>query len=376
MTKATLQEVFNLHLEAYTKTHSLPARQWEVCSHIQQCRTEAMGGMHLQCNHCGNEQDLYYSCRDRHCPMCQQQASQQWSEQQLSQVLPITYFHLVFTLPNALNGWMRLHPKEIYRLLFQAVWSTLKRFGQDPSRLGGEMGMTAILHTWGQNLSQHVHLHCLVPGGALTKDGAWRAAKSTYLFPVRALSRCFRGNMVSKLRKCIEKGELCRVTAPKEPKCTLDQLMESEWVVYSRYCLYHTDSIVEYLARYSHRSAISNHRIRTVDGTGVTFSYKDYADDNQYKMLRLSADEFIRRVLQHILPKGFMRIRSYGFLANCCRKKKRPHLLRALKQKHEEEKKDEEAEPAIEECGYPCPRCHKGRLRVIMELAPVHGGYG
>ncbi len=377
MADATLQGVLNHHFDVYADIHPLPVRQREVCGHIRRCRTEVMGGLHLKCGHCQDEKDHYYSCRDRHCPLCQQAASQQWSERQLTNLLPTSYFHLVFTLPHTLNGWMRLHPKVIYRLLFQSAWETLKQFGQDPRWLGGELGMTAALHTWGQTLDQHVHLHCLVPGGALTEEGRWNPAKSNYLFPVRALSRCFRGKMVSKLRQSVEQGELPRITNPGEPKRTLDRLMENEWVVYSKHCLKHTGSVLEYLARYSHRGAISNRRILSDEASGITFRYKDYRNHEKSETMVLSPDEFIRRILQHILPKGFMRMRHYGFLANCCRKRKRPLLLEALKRPPPEKVKMEKAETYLDEIGsYPCQKCHKGRLRVVWEVMPVYRGSG
>lgn len=197
MSAADLQTILGRFLN---RDQRLSPRQWQVCSHIQTCRTAALGGLQLHCNHCDYELPQYHACRDRHCPRCQQRASRRWCEQQQAAVLPVTYYHLVFTLPHVLNPWVQLHPQVIYSLLFQSVWATLKAFSADSKRLGGELGMTGVLHTWGQNLSQHVHLHCLIPGGALSAQGQWRSAKSSYLFPVRALSRVFRGKMVSALR--------------------------------------------------------------------------------------------------------------------------------------------------------------------------------
>jgi len=368
---ATLQGILQQHLADYGQTHPLDARRQAVCRHVTDCRTAALGGLQLQCDHCSDAPVHYFSCRDRHCPQCQQQASVQWRDKQQQHLLPVTYFHLVFTLPDTLNGWTQLHPEVIYRQLFRAVWGTLKAFGADPKRLGGELGMTAILHTWGQNLSQHLHLHCLVPGGALTESGGWKLARSSYLFPVRALSRRFRGVMVSQLRQAVQDGELPRVTHPGEPGRTLDRLMQQDWVVYSRPGLSEPAQVLDYLARYTHRTAISNARLLSMADGRVRFRYKDYRDDDKQKVMQLQAGEFIRRFLLHVLPKGLMRIRHYGFLANACRRRKLQTIRAALTspQAPAEKVAQEEAPSHFE--GYPCPRCHQGVLRIITELAPL-----
>jgi hypothetical protein len=236
----------------------------------------------------------------------------------------------VFTLPHVLNGWVQLHPEVLYRRMFRCVWSTLKALGADPKRLGGQLGATVVLHTWGQNLSQHVHLHCLLPGGALTETGQWHAAKSTYLFPVRALSRGFRGRFVSALRRAWQQGELHRITRPGEVDKVLNALMQTDWVVYSKPCLTHTHSVVDYLGRYSHRIALSDARLLSFDGAQVQLRYKDYRDGSRHKVMTLSAAELLRRYLLHVLPKGLMRIRHYGFLANRCRQEKLKQIGAAL----------------------------------------------
>lgn len=365
-----LQVLLRHHLPAYLAHHRLDAHTLAVCSHILHCRTEAMGGQQLRCDHCTHEVIHYHSCRDRHCPQCQQAAALRWSEREQTQLLPVRYFHLVFTLPHTLNGWVRLHPQSIYHLLFQSAWQTLRQFGHNSKRLQGELGMTAVLHTWGQNLSQHVHLHCLVPGGVLCEDASWHAAKGAYLFPVRALSRRFRGEMVNRLRQQFNAGELPRITAPTEPGQTLNQLMAREWVLYAKPCLEHTETVLNYLARYSHRGAISNRRILSI-GEQIRLRYKDYAANAQHKVLCLAPNEFIRRLLQHILPKGFMRVRHYGFLANCCRKRKHTQLLAALAQQATEQPAQQQEAKEAEE-GYPCPKCHQGRLRVSAVISPSY----
>jgi len=348
----------------------LSPRQWQVCSHIQACRTAALGGLKRHCDHCDYEVPQYHACRDRHCPQCQWRASRRWCEQQQAAVLPVTYYHLVFTLPHTLNRWVQLHPAVIYGLLFRCVWATLKRFATNARRLGGELGMTAVLHTWGQNLSQHVHLHCLIPGGALNPDGQWKPARGHYLFPVRALSRVFRGKLVSALRAAAQHGELHRITRPGDIDNTLEVLMQTEWVVYSKPCVAHTESVVAYLARYSHRIAISDQRILGTEGNQVVFRYKDYRDHDTQKVMRLSGTEFIRRFLLHVLPKGLMRLRHYGFLANCCRAKKLARIRGALAQDCASSPVTENATATVCD-GYPCPKCHQGTMRVLTLLPPL-----
>ncbi len=368
---ATLQGILKRYQGTYTDSQRLDSRRLAVCRHIRQCRTEALGGMQLRCGHCADAPIHYFSCRDRHCPQCQQQASEHWSEKQQLNLLPVTYFHLVFTLPNTLNGWAQLHPEVIYRLLFRSVWQTLKDFGADPKRLGGELGMTAILHTWGQTLSQHLHLHCLVPGGAMTACGDWHRAKSNYLFPVRALSRRFRGKMVSHLREAFNAGQLPLITHPGEPGTTLDLLMEHDWVVYSRPGVNEPQQVLKYLARYTHRTAISNARVLSMDNAQVRLRYKDYRDQDRWKVMTLHAHEFIRRFLLHVLPKGLMRIRHYGFLANACRRRKLAILRTALTPPQPAIGKDNPQQTPTPFEGYPCPKCHQGMLRIIAQLSPL-----
>lgn len=359
----TLQRI----LDRFADDSRLDPRRRQVCRHLQSCRTAAMGGLQLRCDQCDSAQRWYHSCRDRHCPQCQGRATHRWAERQHDHLLPVRYYHLVFTLPHELNGWVHLHPEVIYRLLFEATWATLKAFGRDPRRLGGELGMSAVLHTWGQNLTRHVHLHCLVPGGALDEQGQWRASRGNYLFPVRALSRHFRGRMVSALRRAARRGHLHRVTRSGEVDAVLDTLMAKDWVVYTKDCLDHTVTVVDYLARYTHRIAITNARLLKVDDEQVTFRVKDYRDGDRHKSLTLDGTVFVQRFLLHVLPKGLMRIRHYGFLANRGRREKLARIRRALAAPPPEPTSDT-TDTAIR--AYPCPRCRRGTLRVIGLLAP------
>lgn len=361
---STLQRI----LQSFLPTENLDTHRLKVCQQLQACRTEALGGVRLYCHECQHEATLYHSCRNRHCPQCQGQATLEWAEQQKANILPVNYFHIVFTLSHTLNGWVQLHPEVIYRLLFSAVWATLRRFGQDPKRLGGSLGVSMVLHTWGQNLSRHVHLHCLVAGGALTENGAWHGCKSNYLFPVKALSRYFRGHMITLLREASDRGELSRITREGEVDERLSKLMSQTWVVYSKAILNHTEIVVNYLARYTDRIAISNHRIIKVDQENVSISYKDYKDNSKRKTLKLKGEEFVRRYLMHILGKGFMRVRHYGFLANCCRRKKLMQIRQLLH--HQTEEVAREASSHLLD-GYPCPKCKKGNMIIIEEMMPT-----
>lgn len=362
---ATLQQA----LVRFLDPARLDRQRQRVCSHLLGCRTEAMGGMRLQCGHCDYERSLYFSCRDRHCPQCQSRAIEQWAQRQRAQILPLRYYHVVFTLPHVLNGWVQLHPEVLYGLLFQAAWGTLRNFGRDPKRLGGEMGMTGVLHTWGQTLTQHVHLHCLIPGGALGEDGRWRHVRGTYLFPVRALSRHFRGGMVSGLRAAANAGALHRVTRAGEVDTLLNALMAEEWVVYTKDCLDHTATVVDYLARYTRRIAITNARILAVNEQQVTLRYRDYRDGGQNKCLELDGEEFVRRFLLHVLPKGLMRVRHYGFLANRCRRRQLACVRRALMLAECAIESDTDAQNSATPT---CPRCRRAPMKRIALLTAQH----
>ncbi|MEN8180842.1 MAG: IS91 family transposase [Pseudomonadota bacterium] len=362
----TLQQLLQQQFDDAARDHKLDRHRRKVCGHLLNCHTPALGGIQYRCDRCDVDVPLYHGCRDRHCPQCQGHASRRWSERQQRDILPVPYYHLVFTLPHALNGWVQLHPEVIYQLLFQAAWQTLKAFAADPKRLGGKLGMTAVMHTWGQDLGQHVHLHCLIPGGVLTVNDEWNEVSSTYLFPVRALSRHFRGKMVSALRECANAGELNRITRVGEIDTMLDQLMQTEWNVYSKPCLNHTQSVVGYLARYSHRIAISDQRIIGIEKERVHFRYTDYRG-NKSKVMQLTREEFLRRFLMHILPKGLMRIRHYGLLANRCRRKSLKIIRTILAQPAKREEKRQQDEPAV----IHCPVCHKGMLIAMRLLDPV-----
>ena len=356
-----LQSVMLRHLPGYKQAYPMSARQRQVCSHIMSCRTPIMGGVRMQCDQCDFTKNSYHACRDRHCPKCQRRVSQQWCDKQRESLLPVTYHHLVFTLPSELNVLVDRHASVIYNRLFKCAWHTLKTFGADPKRLNGKMGMTAVLHTWGENLSRHVHLHCLVPGGAIGATGQWHEARSNYLFPVRALSRHFRGSMVRALRQAVKTNPSTANLQGKPINDLLSILMSKEWVVYSKPCPVKARTVVDYLGRYSHRIAISDQRLQSFDDGRVRFNYKDYANGSARRDMELEANEFIRRLMLHVLPKGFMRIRHYGFLSNRCRKSS-VHQMKVQLDRQKCSDKKVEPEKEKEQWCYRCPKCKQGQV--------------
>lgn len=342
----------------------------QVLNHIQACRTPLLGGRLLHCNSCQKHYVQYHSCRDRHCPVCGYQASQDWIDARMQDVLPVTHHHLVFTLPHQLNPWVTRYGKVIYRLLFQAVWSTLKTFAQDPKRLDGQLGAMLMLHTWGQTLTRHVHMHCLVPGGALQANGRWREANSTYLFPVRALSRYYRGKMVALLRQ--SRQEFNEFDDDHVDQ-VLNELMGQEWVVYSKPAISRTNTVVEYLARYTKRIGITNARLLKMDTSHVWIRYRDYRDDAQQRVMKLKGEELLRRFLLHLLPRGFMRIRYYGYLANVHRRRKLATIRDAID--HTDAAPDQPIEKQLPTSYLPrCTVC-KQVMVTVKEIPPVHRTY-
>ncbi|MCW8932557.1 MAG: IS91 family transposase [Gammaproteobacteria bacterium] len=368
---ADMAQVIQTFLPAYRQRYQLSPQQASVCQSIVQCQTEVMGGEYQQCTSCGYEQRLYHSCGNRHCPQCKQSASEQWEEKQLAALLPVRYYHLVFTMPHEFNAWCQLHPKTMYSLLFRAVWQTLSRFSRRHKRLQGQLGVTCVLHTWGQNLQHHVHLHCLIPGLALNSEqDVIEMTKSHYLYPVNALKKVFRGKLVSLLRASYKHGELLRITRDNEVNNVLDEVMSKRWSIYIKPYLKHPETVVKYLSRYTYRIAISNHRIIKVDEQSVSFGWKDYVDNGRKKVMKLDGVEFLRRFLMHVLPSGFMRIRHFGFLANCVRQKRVLLLRDRLKEmgiqlKLTPVKKAFDTDRVF--CL--CPHCHQSTMRSLYTIA-------
>ena len=308
-----LADVFRQYGESYQQTHRLSASQQKVMRAVSVCRTQELGGHLDRCDACGYERPAYNSCRNRHCPKCQSLAKAKWLDKQTSELLPVGYFHLVFTLPHELNRLILAHKKIGLNLLFKAVSETLLEFGQ--TRLKGTLGIIAVLHTWDQTLKDHFHLHCLVPAGALSFDRShWISARKNFLFPVKALSWVFRGKFLGLLKPNIERGKIPAVDS--EIKASRNK----NWIVYAKKPFGSAQTVLDYLGRYTHRVALSNDRILDIDHRQVILSYRDRKDGDRKKTLTLDAQEFIRRFLLHVLPDGFMRIRHFGFLANRSKK--------------------------------------------------------
>ena len=303
--------------------HPLSSRQQRVVDDLTACRTAALGGFRTECDQCGAVGFQYASCRNRHCPKCQSLAQTRWVERQSANLLDIGHWHVVFTLPHELNQLAQAKPGLVYGLLFKAASRTLLEFGRNPRWLGGEIGIIMVLHTWGQNLGQHVHVHCIVTDGGLRPDGErWLTPpRNGFLFPVRALSKVFRGKYLDFLAAACRKGGLhC---SPADDDHDFERLTAAlrsrDWVVYAKAPFAHAGQVLRYLGRYTHKTAITNHRLVDFDGEHVRFRWRDYAHGNKVKVMRLDGGEFVRRFLLHVLPKGFTRIRHYGLLANRCR---------------------------------------------------------
>jgi hypothetical protein len=378
--KWEVADIFRQYGEAYRLKHALPPSHLKVMHDIEVCRTAHLGGHLEQCDSCGFQTNAYNSCRNRHCPKCQALTKARWLEARKAELLPVPYFHNVFTLPHELNPIALCNKKVIFNLLFKSVSETLLQFGKNPDNaLGGQLGFSTILHTWNQTLLDHFHLHCVIPGGALGFDHSqWISSREDFLFPVEALSEVFRGKFMDYLKKAFKKGELS-FPGNTEPHGTeqgfsqlINQLWENKWVVYSGEPFGSPQQALDYMGRYTHRVAISNHRIVSVENGKVSFTYRDRKDNDKLKIMTLDADEFIRRFLLHVLPDDFMRIRYYGFLSNRCKKKnlsKCRQLLRLSPLPEPAEKTNQEM--MLELTGIDinkCPCCGKGTMKVIGEI--------
>ena len=382
-----LADVFRAHGEEYRRRHRLPLTHLKVMRAVENCRTARMGGHLERCDTCGFERPAYNSCRNRHCPKCQAFAKAQWLQKRKAELLPVPYFHNVFTLPHDLNPLVLTNKKALLNLLFRTVAKTLQAFGADPKQgLGGKVGFISVLHTWDQKLLDHFHLHCLIPAGALATDGSrWIPARANFLFPVKALSRTFRGKFIEGLRRAYKRGDFefpgpaADLQSQKGFGDLLQRLWNVEWVVYSRASFQGPERTLDYLARYTRRVAISNDRLVSLRKGQVTFRWRDRRNGNKVKQLTLSAEEFIRRFLLHVLPGRFVRIRHYGILAN--RGKKRDlarcrELLGGVNQAEDPGKLSTQ-ETILKLTGIDvtaCPKCTVGSLERIRELPKLPHG--
>jgi len=390
-------DVFRRHGAAYREANAghLDRCQRRVMAAIEACRTAALGGHVHQCKKCGLREISYCSCRDRHCPSCQGFAARAWLEARQADLLPVDYFHVVFTLPQQLAAIAYQNKEVVYGLLFEATAETLKRIAGDPQHLGAEIGFTAVLHTWGQTLTHHPHVHCIVPGGGLSPDGAsWVACRPGYFLPERVLSTLFRGVFLGKLVAAHKDGRLNFFSdlAPLAEKSAfsayLAPLWRLDWVVDCKQPFAGPEQVLRYLSRYTHRVAISDHRLVEVTDEGVTFTWKDYSEGSRRKLMTLAPAEFMRRFLLHVLPDGFQRIRHYGFLANGNRQTKLGRIRQLLPPAPQQKvvpltedaaaatigPEDLAASKTGNEWQPTCPEC-AGEMEIIKTLpkAPRHG---
>jgi len=380
--KVGLADVLRRHGPAYLAAHPLSVAKAKVWRAIVSCRTATLGGHVQTCEACGTTRHLYHSCRNRHCPQCQTRAKEAWLAARQRELLPVPYFHLVFTLPHALNGLIGQSPRTLYEMLFAAVSATLTEFAANPRWLGGTAAFTLVLHTWKQDLGRHVHIHALVPGGALAADGAWVAAKRDFLFPIHALSRVFRGKFLAALKHAREQGKLRAEALRGDASWTqaawnalLPRLYAHDWVVYAKQSLGGPEQVLEYLGRYTHRVAISNERILGMDAHTVRLRVRDSAHGNRKRTLSVPAQSFIDRFFLHVLPKGFKRIRHYGLLGPAGKAVKLAQARAALSAPTPNPTVIESVEEFIGRINriewLRCKHCAIGRLIPSAAIAPV-----
>ncbi len=372
-----LAAVIRQYKNSFITKHQPLKQHLSVLNALEKCRTAALGGHVDACDGCGHVRISYNSCRNRHCPKCQVTNKERWILARQQQLLPVNYFHVVFTLPQELNIWCLHYPKQMYDLLFAASQQTINTFANDQKHLGAMAGMISVLHTWGQNLSLHPHVHLIVPGGGIAASGCWKNAKSNgrYLFPVKAMSVVFKNKYMEGFLKFIQTQN------SSLEKNIRETLYSKSWVVYAKQPFGGPQQVIEYLGRYTHKVALSNHRIQSIAGDKISFRYKDYADNGRQKTMTLEATEFIRRFCLHILPPGFRKIRYYGFLANTNRALLQVQLAELREQKEmgvvapAPVKKDPIAigwkNIAKEKLNYDvdqCPCCKKGKMVTILHF--------
>lgn len=379
-------DIFRRLGPAYRRHHAdgLSRGQRCVMSAIERCRTAALGGHVEQCDACGHQRVAFNSCRNRHCPKCQSFTRAQWLEHRQAELLPVEYFHVVFTVPQEIAAIAYQNKAVVYDILFRATAQTLRTIAADPKHLGAEIGFIAILHTWGQNLLHHPHLHCVVPGGGLSADGQrWIACRPGFFLPVRVLSRLFRRLFLAQLRCAFDGGELHffhALAALQDPGTFaryLAPVARTDWVVYAKPPLGGPEQVLQYLGRYTHRVAISNSRLVEFTNDEVAFRWRDYRHESRHKVMRLQADEFVRRFLLHVLPSGFQRIRHYGLLANRRREAKLQRcrdLLSARAPDPTPEHEPEDYRARYQRLTgislWDCPLCKHGRMICIETWLP------
>lgn len=368
-------EILRRYLPAYRRSHRLSLWQHKILFDLQVCRTVALGGHLEKCDRCSHEEPAYNSCHNRHCPTCLGGARARWVKARLNELLPVPYYHLVFTMPHRLNNLALYNKQLIYDLFYQAVSYTLRRFGRDPKHLGAEMGFIAVLHTWGKALSTHIHWHVIMPGGGLTSAGEWRSLPSheKFAFPVQALSQVVRGRFIKLLRQAYQRDELQIPSDAEELHAGqmfeyfLNDLARDQWVTYAKQPFGGPEQVLKYVGRYTHRVALSNHRLLDIADGRIRLVVKNYRRGGQREIVTLSASEFIRRFLHHTLPKRFRKIRYGGFMVCTVRQEKLAQARRALGVTEAapilQERPDVGTPP--EDLTHSCPKCLVGVMRSI-----------
>jgi hypothetical protein len=375
-------DIFRQHGDDFRLTHALSPEQRRVMRAIERCRTAALGGHVEQCDACGHQRIAYNSCRNRHCPKCQSLARARWLQARLDDLLPVEYFHVVFTLPEQLAAVALQNKRVVYNLLFAAASQTLRTIAADPRHLGADIGFLAVLHTWDQTLRHHPHLHCVVPGGGLAIDGqGWRSSRPGFFLPVNVLARLFRRLFLQWLERAFEKGELsfhgaCAFLAqPTAFKRLLKSVRAREWWVYAKPPFGGPAQVLAYLGRYTHRVAISNQRLLSLQHGKITFSWRDNRHGQLRSTMTLNAEEFMRRFLLHVLPRGFQRIRQFGLLSNRRRVElaRCRQLLEASDQTVESMCQDHQSlYQTVTGCSLqPCPACRTGTMKFCSPLVPL-----
>lgn len=378
-------EVFRRHGEAYRQQHgaSLSTAQRRAMTAIELCRTSALGGHVERCDSCGHQRVWYNSCRSRCCPSCQSLARAEWLENRRAELLDTEYFHVVFTVPQEIAGIAYQNKAEVYDILFRAAAETLRTIAADPAHLGAEIGFFGVLHTWGSNMLFHPHIHFVVPGGGISLDGErWVSCRSGFFLPVRVLSSLFRRLFLQYLENAYMAGRLKFCTSLlhlNEHAAFLRYLAPvraAKWIVYAKQPFAGPEQVLDYVGRYTHRIAISNNRLLSIDNGKVRFRWKDYRNDNRLGTMTVTTEEFIRRFLLHVLPEGFQRIRYYGFLCNRYREQKLARCRELLGMVAQPPSLDtqtddqhEQCEAAMEHSIQECPACHHGRMLVVEVIA-------
>jgi len=374
-------DIFSLYGKEYLEQNHLPYKKLKVMHKIEICRTAQLGGHIEQCDECGYERIAYNSCRDRHCPKCQIMVKEKWLNDRKADLLPCNYFHMVFTVPHELNPIILINPKIMLNNLFTAVSQTLQSFARDPQwKIRGQLGFISVLHTWSQKLTDHFHIHCLIAGGALSFDKMlWKPSNKSYLFRVQSLSKEFKKRYLGLLEKAYLNDDLflpgiLEKYSSKEAFISfVKSLFKVKWVTYAKRPFAGPEQVLEYLGRYTHRVAISNNRIESIDNGQVRFKYRDRKESNKTKTMTVSANEFIRRFLLHVLPEHFMKIRYFGFLSHRNKKRAIKLIRKLIDPEADLPKKIEETYLEMMQrltgqdllC---CPNCKKGRMTIIKEL--------